>query len=195
MISTLCYNYNIKEGTLIYFPHFIEKNYFEDLKKQIDWEQGKITLYGKTHLIPRLHSFYGDKNISYTYSKITLKAKKWTPLLLQIKSFAEKATNESYNSVLINYYRNGDDYVSWHSDNEKELGNNPTIASVSFGETRKFHIKHKEDKNHPIISIPLESGSVLLMKDGLQKSFVHQIPKSKKIKGPRINLTFRNILP
>lgn len=183
-----------KDGDVVYYPEYFENNILENLKNSINWEQDVIKMYGKEHPIPRLNAWYADKDVQYQYSGIKLKHNLWNPLLKKIKKEIEKVTGKEFNSVLINFYRDGNDYVSWHSDDEKELGPDPIIASVSFGATRKFNIKHKYEKEDPTTSIFLDGGSLLVMKNGVQNNYVHQISKTKKFVGERISLTFRKII-
>jgi alkylated DNA repair dioxygenase AlkB len=138
-----------------------------------------------------LEAFYAEKNLEYGYSGQQFKTKNFTPLLLQIKQKVEEASTYTFNSVLVNYYRDGNDSNGWHADNEKELGENPTIASLSFGTSRRFDLKHttKAEK----LSVQLNSGSLLVMSGEMQHFWKHQIAKSKKITTGRINLTFRTI--
>ena len=167
-------------------------NLLETLKTEIDWKQEQIKFFGKMHDIPRLTAWYGDVGKSYTYAGISVEPSSWTPLLLQIKEKVESVSNVQFNSVLLNRYRSGNDGVSWHSDDEPELGVNPIIGSVSFGESRPFQLKHKYLEGIKQ-KITLEHGSYLLMKGETQHKWLHQIPKSKKEMGERINLTFRVI--
>lgn len=167
--------------------------YFNTLLKEIDWKQDKIKLYGKVFDLPRLTAWYGDTDKSYTYSGIPMEPKPWTKELIAIKDKIETESGFSFSSVLLNLYRNGSDSVSWHSDDEVELGANPTIASVSFGETRVFQMKHKSLPNVKV-NIPLTHGSFLLMQGETQKNWKHQIPKTAKALRTRINLTFRLIV-
>lgn len=166
------------------------------LLDEIDWKQEYIRMYGKSMPIPRLTAWYGDNDKAYTYSGIAMNSKEWHPVLLDIKNRIERASDRVFNSVLLNYYRDGNDSVAWHSDNEPELGENPSIGSVSFGETRKFSLKHKspEHPNHKkLIDVQLTHGSFLLMDGECQSFWLHQIAKTKKNVGARINLTFRFI--
>jgi alkylated DNA repair dioxygenase AlkB len=164
---------------------------YTQLLESLEWKQGTIHLFGKTHSTPRLEAFYAEKNLEYGYSGQQLKTKNFTPLLLQIKQKVEEASAYTFNSVLVNYYRDGNDSNGWHADNEKELGENPSIASLSFGTSRRFDLKHisKAEK----LSIQLHSGSLLVMSGETQHFWKHQIAKSKKITTGRINLTFRTI--
>jgi alkylated DNA repair dioxygenase AlkB len=164
---------------------------FKNLSLKINWQTEEIKIFGKTQKVPRLISFCGDQNINYRYSGKNHQCTGWFKDLLPIKN---RLLEEGYdfNFVLLNYYRDGQDYMGWHSDDEKELGLNPMIASVSLGEERKFNFRLK--KNHQIkYSINLESGSLLLMKENVQKNWQHSLPKTKKAYSPRINLTFRKI--
>lgn len=159
--------------------------------KNIDWQHDKIKMYGKEIYIPRMSAWYGDSNTPYTYSGLTLQPKRWNKGLLYIKDQISKISGIQFNSVLMNWYRNGDDYLNWHTDAEKELGKNPIIGSVNFGEERDFLIR-LNDKSEKI-SIPLKHGTFLLMSGELQHFWQHSVPKRKKVKGSRFNLTFRVI--
>lgn len=166
---------------------------FKRLMHDITWRQEKIRFYGKELDIPRLTAWYGDPGKSYTYSGIAMNPLPWSPTLLAIKERIEGVAQTRFNSVLLNLYRNGKDGVAWHSDDEPELGPNPTIGSVSFGGTRMFQLKHKTGKDLERIELPLTTGSFLIMRGGTQRYWQHQIPKTKKSVDPRINLTFRVI--
>ncbi|MDC4318744.1 alpha-ketoglutarate-dependent dioxygenase AlkB, partial [Acinetobacter baumannii] len=141
---------------------------------------------------PRLTSWYGDSGKSYSYSGIKSEPNPWNKGLLYLKTEIEKIAKEQFNSVLLNWYRNGDDYMNWHADDEKELGKNPIIASVNFGETRDFVLKNNQDENIKI-KIPLNHGTLLIMKGALQHFWQHSVPKRANIKKSRFNLTFRTI--
>jgi alkylated DNA repair dioxygenase AlkB len=189
-------NINIPDGDvsicLNLFSAQESDKFFEVLKNEIDWKQEQINFFGKTHDIPRLTAWYGDFGKSYSYAGISVEPSSWTDTLLQIKEKIESVSNVKFNSVLLNRYRSGNDGVSWHSDDEPELGVNPIIGSVSFGQSRPFHLKHK-DLEGVKEKVTLEHGSYLLMKGETQHKWLHQIPKSKKEMGERINLTFRII--
>lgn len=161
------------------------------LQENINWKQEQIKMYGKTFDIPRMTAWYGDPNIAYTYSGIKVESNKWIPELLEIKKTIEKISEVQFNCVLLNLYRGGNDGVSWHSDDEPELGDSPVIGSMSLGQERVFQMKHKKSGERK--DILLNHGSYLLMKGATQSHWQHQIPKSKKVMGRRINLTFRNI--
>ena len=181
----------------LFEQHFLPahaRNLFDDLKQNIPWVQNKIKFYGKESLVPRLESWHGDSGMSYTYSGIQMNAKPWTNELLEIKKSIEPLARTQFNSVLINYYRDGRDRVAWHSDDEKELGLNPVIASISFGAERKFKLRHKRFKENQLKhEIILPNGSLLIMSGATQHHWLHEIPRTAKPIGPRINLTFRVI--
>ena len=165
------------------------------LQEEIPWKQEHIKLFGKTHPTPRLTAWHGDTHCVYKYSGVVNQPFPWTPSLITIKTRIESLSNgATFNCVLLNFYRDGSDKMGWHSDDEKELGPNPSIASVSFGATRRFDFKHKTEANNKF-SIHLESGSLLLMQGDMQHHWLHQIPAQKRIQEPRINLTFRYIPP
>lgn len=166
---------------------------FERLRDELAWEQSIIRTYGREHPIPRLNAWYGEPGASYRYSGRTFEPTPWTPALLEVKTKVEGTTGADFNGVLANYYRDGSDSVSWHSDAEPELGTNPVIASVSLGAERKFVMKHKKRKDIARVDLWLPSGSLLLMTGPTQHYWVHQLPKTTKAVGPRINLTFRLI--
>lgn len=185
----------IQNGEYLHISNFFDKstsnNYLQTLLNTIDWKQEKMNMYGKELLFPRLTAWYGDNDKPYSFSGITLKPKQWTKELLEIKSKVETKTDVSFNSVLLNRYRNGNDSISWHTDAEKELGKNPIIASVNFGATREFQLRHIHTKEK--LSIELSHGSLIIMLGELQHFWQHQIPKTKKPVSERINLTFRVI--
>jgi len=188
----------LPDADIRYFPSFLNdldaSNLFDRLNEETEWKEESITLFGKKFKQPRLTAWYGEEHMNYSYSGIKMIAVPFTPTLLKLRSLIEEFTNEPYNSVLLNLYRDGNDSNGWHSDDEKELGNDPVIASLSLGASRKFKLKHKFDKtiNH---DISLGHGSLLLMKGETQHFWKHQIPKSKKVDQARINLTFRKITP
>ena len=164
---------------------------FAELRDQIDWQYAQITVFGKRHWQPRLSAVHGDDGVSYTYSGLTLPTKKWSPLLDQIKRDLERATGHSFNSVLLNFYRDQNDSMGWHSDDEAALGPQPVIASVSFGATREFKLKHKSRADLPTVRLDLTNGSLLLMAGLTQRYWKHAVDKTRLATGPRINLTFR----
>ena len=188
---------SLQDGEILFMRNFFTsseaKNYFELLQNNINWKQEEVKFYGKTFTVPRKTAWYGYEGFNYSYSGIKCFPEIWTNELLEIKKEIEKfIPGEDFTSVLLNLYNNGNDKMGWHADDEKELGINPTIASVSLGETRRFDIKHKQNPelHH---KFELTSGSLLVMRGALQHHWVHQIPAQKKVKEPRINLTFRTI--
>ena len=168
-------------------------HFFAALLNTTAWGQNQLKLYGKTRLEPRLTAWHGEAGKRYSYSGLTREPLPWTPALLQIKARVEAAAQITFNSVLLNLYRDGRDSISWHQDNETELGQNPVIASVSLGATRRFQLRHKLRKELPKVELDLPHGSLLLMSGPTQHYWQHQIPKTAKPVGARINLTFRVI--
>ena len=166
--------------------------WFKSCLNDLNWEKGFIKIFGKIHQIPRLQSWYADNGIEYTYSGKKLKRHNWNETLIEIKGEIEKITSFKFNSVLANLYRDENDSMGLHSDNEKELGINPVIASLSLGESRDLYFKHKNIKKS--LNIPQKNGQLIVMHGETQKYWKHEIKKTKKLKKPRINLTFRNII-
>lgn len=188
---------SLPDGEILFMRNFLSPNeakcYFDLLQNTIRWKQEEVKFYGKTYPVPRKTAWYGYEGFNYSYSGINCFPEIWTKELVEIKSQIERfIPNEDFTSVLLNLYNNGNDKMGWHADDEKELGKNPTIASVSLGETRRFDIKHKQNKDLHY-KFELTSGSLLIMRGALQHNWVHQIPAQKKVKEPRINLTFRTI--
>jgi alkylated DNA repair dioxygenase AlkB len=190
-------HFNLPNAELIYTENFYDTAkadyYFDILKKTIDWQQDDITIYGKTYKQPRLTALYANNSKPYSYSNITMQPTIFTSELQQIKLDLEQEINHKFTSVLLNLYRNGNDSNGWHADDETELGKNPVIASLSLGATRPFHFKHRDikDERH---KINLNHGSLLIMRGEMQHYWLHQIAKTKKNIGERINLTFRTLL-
>lgn len=184
------------EDKLIYFTDAISSaessRFFQSLKSTIDWGQDEIMMFGKRTKVPRLTSWYADPNVKYSYSGLQLIPREWTAELLEIKTMAEQLSDNIFNSVLLNYYRGGADSMGWHSDDERELGVNPIIASITFGYPRRFLIREKADYSNKK-EIELEDGSVLVMRGDFQETYQHSIPKTAKTVGERLNLTFRTI--
>lgn len=169
------------------------QQFYLTLLNQIPWKNDEAIFFGKHIITARKVAWYGDSGFSYAYSGTSKQALHWTPELTALKSIAEKHTNSLFNSCLLNLYHDGSEGMSWHSDDEKSLGRNSTIASISLGAEREFRFKHK--RMDLKTSVLLEHGSLLVMKDTTQTHWFHSIPKSKKIKLPRINLTFRSMIP
>ncbi len=186
-----------KNGVINFYPNFLNTTeadfLLEKLKHSLKWQHESIKIFGKEILQPRLTALYGIENKIYTYSGRTMFPLPFTDELLYIKHKIDIFEKENFTTVLCNYYRNGNDSMGWHSDNEKELGKNPLIASLSLGADRKISFKHKNDKNYKI-ELVLNHGSLLIMKDETQHFWQHAINKSKKIIEPRLNLTFRIII-
>jgi len=189
-------NLQLPDSDIIYYPNFIASTkadfFFNTIKKNTPWQQDSITLFGKTYPQPRLTALYGNNGKPYKYSGITMLPHSFTPELLEIKNLLSSRTNEEFTSCLINLYRDGSDSNGWHADDEKELGTNPIIASITLGQERYFNLKHKTNKNlkHKIL---LQHGSLLVMRGETQHNWLHQIPKTAKPIEERINLTFRII--
>jgi alkylated DNA repair dioxygenase AlkB len=185
-----------RDGRVDYYGKIttnVEANlYFEILLQNIVWKNDEAIILGKHIITKRKTAWYGDSDYLYTYSNTTRRALPWTSELRDLKQLAEKLTETKFNSCLLNLYHDGNEGLAWHSDDEKVLRRNGTIASLSFGAERKFSLKHKKTKQ--TISIILEHGSLLVMKDETQVYWLHSLPKTKKIVMPRINLTFREII-
>lgn len=188
---------DLLDGEVWYMPNFMPldkaNSYFKTFLDTIKWRQEEIKLFGKTYPVPRKTAWYGYEGFNYKYSGILCNPEPWTKELLEIKKVIEHfLPSEDFNSVLLNQYRDGNDKVSWHADDEAGLGTNPTIASVSLGATRRFDLKHKTEKEHKF-QLQLLPGSLVIMKGALQHHWLHRIPAQKRIHEPRINLTFRTI--
>ena len=183
----------INNGLLYWHPQFLNlqrsEQYFQQLKSELKWQQEHITLFGKSVLQPRLQTWLGDA--VYTYSGLTMHPQPWTSAILDLKTQCERQAQTRFNSMLGNLYRDGEDYMRWHQDNERELGHQPVIASLSFGVTRQFVFKHKTTKEK--IAFQLTPGSLLIMAGETQQYWQHALPKTKRVNEPRINLTFRYI--
>lgn len=183
-------------GTVNYYGTVLSpadaNRYLQALLDTIEWKNDEAIIMGKHIVTARKVAWYGDKPYSYTYSKTTKTALLWTPELIGLKKLAEELTGATYNSCLLNLYHNGNEGMAWHSDDEKALAKNGSIASFSFGAERKFSFKHKTTKE--TVSVFLEHGSLLVMKDATQTNWLHRLPPTTKVSTPRVNLTFRTIL-
>ena len=207
----------IPQGEILYFPQFFSQkvadralnflleNSTGHKPEQIDdatawtnipWRQDTINMYGKQTPLPRLSSWHGDNDRPYTYSGITLQPLPWNTGLDYLRDQLLQLSGRRFNSVLLNLYRDGQDHISWHTDNEPELGKNPVIASVNFGESRRFLLRRHEKERQPLekIELLLTHGSVLIMQGETQHHWQHSVPKQAKVNQPRINLTFRQII-
>lgn len=191
------YRIPAEQADLWWSPHFLNGpqayETFEALRSQIAWEQGQIRMFGKWVMEPRLSAWYGDPGASYTYSGKRQEPLAWIPPLSEVKELVEQAAYGRFNSVLMNLYRFGQDSMGWHSDDEKELGDAPMIASLNLGASRKFQLRRKDDKSQKI-ELELSHGSLLIMAGETQTYWQHQVPKTKKEVGERMNLTFRQII-
>ena len=188
-----------------FIPFDKAQEFFEEILKSPDWMQEEISMYGKTSLLPRQTAWYNESGETYTYSGIKSKVNSWpqSGALAQIRKLVQEHTNTKFNSVLVNRYRSGDDHLAWHSDDEVELGDDPVIASISLGATRDFFIRYKKRvewsegekeivwPHGPTQAISLSSGTLLVMSGKTQKLWEHSVPKRKRIKQERVNLTFR----
>lgn len=186
----------LPDSDITYFSNFLNcenaNTYFELLRSSVSWRQDEIRVYGKLYPQPRLTALYGTNNRSYSYSGITMQPLPFSETILDLKIKLSEVTHVNFTTCLLNLYRDGKDSNGWHSDDEKELGQNPVIASVSLGQERYFHLKHKKLKDLKY-KILLEHGSLLLMRGSTQHFWQHQIAKTTKPIGERINLTFRVI--
>jgi alkylated DNA repair dioxygenase AlkB len=190
---------NLPDADVAYYESFFpvenSDRLLDSLINKIQWKQNTIRFYGKESPVPRLEAWYGDPGMSYSYSGIRMDPLPWTEDLLEIKKIIEPVSMTTFNSVLINFYRDGKDRVAWHSDDEKELGKKPIIGSVSFGAERKFKLRHKKYRENGLRSeIMLKHGSFLLMSGSTQSHWAHEIPRTAKPLGPRVNLTYRKII-
>ncbi len=162
---------------------------FNQLMHTIAWKNDEVMMFGKKIVTKRKMAWYGDEDVSYTYSKIERKAIAWTKELVMLKQLAEKLSGNIYNGCLLNLYHSGGEAMGWHADNEKDIVANSAIASFSFGAERKFAFKHRQTKQS--VSMLLEHGSLLVMKGETQTHWLHRLPPTKSVLSPRINLTFR----
>lgn len=185
----------LPDAELYYDPGFLPTEeadaLLQQLQQQARWRQDRIRLFGREHLIPRLQAFQSDAGIHYTYSGLRLAGDAWLPGLQPLRQRLEAQCNQSFNALLLNLYRNGQDAMGWHADNEPELGRNPVIASISLGAQRRFRLRHNETRNTH--TLELEHGSLLLMAGPTQHHWQHCLPRSRRCHDPRINLTFRLI--
>jgi alkylated DNA repair dioxygenase AlkB len=184
-----------QNGIVNYFDRIMSKDQADDfyhkLLANIEWKNDQSMMFGKLIETKRKVGWYGQYPFEYTYSKITKKALPWTVELEKLKAICEKQTGQTYNSCLLNLYHNGSEGMGWHSDGEKELKKDGSIASMSFGAVRKFTFKHRETAEK--VEVVLEHGSLLEMAGTCQTHWLHRLPPTKKVTQPRINLTFRTI--
>lgn len=184
----------LEGGNLLYWPNWLPQDQasalFDSLHGQVNWQQDRIVIFGKEHPIPRLQCWYGNPDAAYSYSGLKLSPNPWLPELESVKNALEPLAKSSFNSVLVNLYRNGQDCNGWHADNEPELGPSPVIASVSLGATRRFRLRQINNKTQTL-SLDLLQGSLLIMEAGIQENWQHQLAKTAKPVGARVNLTYR----
>lgn len=182
------------DGVVHHFENWMSsktEELFQFLAKEVDWKQDEVVMFGKRVTMRRLTAWYGDRPFEYTYSQVSRQALPWTKYLAELKAEVEKISGETFNSCLLNFYHDGEDYMGWHSDDEPELDPHASIASVSLGAKRKFSFKHRRSKE--TVSIFLNNGSILLMKPPTQQHWLHTLRKSKMVSDGRINLTFRTV--
>jgi alkylated DNA repair dioxygenase AlkB len=166
---------------------------YQRLLHEQNWPDNRYVVAGRQFTLPRLQTWHADPGISYSYSNNLLQTRPWTPLLLEIRTKVESFLKFSFNSVLVNLYRNGCDYVGWHADNETELGEQPFIASLTFGAVRQFEFRHKKSSQHG--RVLLRSGTLLVMQPDFQHHWLHSLPIDNNVTEGRINLTFRRVIP
>lgn len=190
-------NLNLPDSNITYYSDFLDPEiadrYLQIFLKELNWQQHDITIFGKKIPQPRLTALYAVNDLPYSYSNLTLIPEKFTPELLDIQQKLKVLTGKNFTHCLANFYRDGNDSMGWHSDDENVLGKDPVIASVSLGGVRNFQLKHKNITDLRF-KMDLEHGSLLLMAGSTQHFWKHQLPKTKKQVDPRINLTFRTIL-
>jgi alkylated DNA repair dioxygenase AlkB len=184
------------DGEVIYYGQILTSeeanHYLSVLLDTVAWKNDEAVIFGKHIITKRKVAWYGDGNYAYTYSNTTKLALSWTKELLKLKVLVEKLTGTQFNSCLLNLYHDGNEGMAWHSDDERSLDKDTTIASLSFGAARKFSLKHRQSKY--TTSVILDSGSLLAMKGSTQTYWLHALPKSTKVKLPRVNLTFRTMI-
>lgn len=189
----------LPQADLLFDPAFLPateaETLFSQLIAEVAWEQRAIRIFGQEMPQPRLTAWYGDPAARYTYSGLAWEPRPWTPALQSLRRRIEATTNTRFNSVLLNYYRDGRDSMGWHADDETELGPAPAIASLSLGATRRFRLRARAGLAHPPLALDLPSGSLLLMRGPTQQHWQHALPKTARPVGPRLNLTFRWVEP
>lgn len=185
----------LPDGRFQMMTGFLDSNeawrLFDLLYKEVPWRHDEIRMWGKTHRLPRLQQWFGEPGQTYTWSGIRMGPTPWLPSLLRIRAKVEEASGHRFNTVLANLYRDGQDTVGWHADDEADLGPDPVIASVSLGAERDFVLRHNTLEEHRNVKVLLTHGSLLVMSDGSQANWKHAVPRRKRITAPRINLTFR----
>ena len=187
----------LADADLRYFPRWVDADladgWLSEISAQTPWAQPQIKLYGRSIAVPRLVAWYGDADAHYRYSGFTHEPLAWTPLLADIRQRVQQQVGQRLNGVLLNYYRDGQDAMGWHSDDERELGQQPLVVSLNLGATRRFDFRRKGTSRIEY-SISLEHGSLLVMSGLTQHYWQHQIARTRKVRAPRLNLTFRQII-
>lgn len=185
------------DGSALYVPGFLDPDaadtLFMDLRDHVEWESTELVMFGRRVPEPRQSSWHADDDITYTYSGVTRRPQPWPDSLLQLRHACQQHTGSLFNSALLNHYRNGDDHLGWHSDNELCNGPEPVIASISLGATRRFDMRHVESKE--TVSVELTHGSLLVMSGLSQQKWVHRVARTTKVGAARINITFRFVDP
>ncbi len=188
----------IEDGDFEFWPGFLEdseaSSYFAELRNKIDWHLPSVFMFGRWIDSPRHSAWYGDSGAVYCYSGTVNQPSPWLPELNNLRERLNQFCASEFNSVLVNHYRSGKDSMGWHSDDEKELGPDPVIASLSLGGPRRFLLQHRRRKDLPIHEISLENGSLLVMRAGSQQAWRHSVPKTRRAVAPRINLTYRHVI-
>lgn len=187
----------LQNGLLIHYSEFLDgdtaNRLLQQLTEETPWRQDRIRLFGKEHLIPRQQAFQGDPDLSYRYSGLSLAAQPWHPAIAQLRPTLDLIADTDFNCVLLNQYRDGQDSMGWHSDDEPELGPDPVIASLSLGARRRFRLRHRTDRTIKPVALELDHGDLLIMAGSTQHFWHHSLPRTKRVDSPRINLTFRKI--
>ncbi|WP_347987316.1 alpha-ketoglutarate-dependent dioxygenase AlkB [Methylomonas sp. AM2-LC] len=185
----ICHDFDTVEG---FYTTTESEDIYNRLRLEQNWPDNRYYYAGRKFVLPRLQTWHADAGIHYSYSNNLLETRPWTPLLSEIRARVEGYLHVSFNAVLVNCYRNGEDHVGWHADNEPELGEQPFIASLSFGATRSFEFKHKKSDLHA--QILLRQGDLLVMHPRFQQNWLHRVPIDQSVKQSRINLTFRRVV-
>ena len=184
------------DGSAVFTPDFLDaavaQEMFSDIDATTPWESVELTVFGRKVKEPRLSAWMNTEGRPYVYSGTSRVAHRFTPVLENLRVLVEQRSGHHFNSALVNLYRSGDDALGWHADNEPENGREPVIASVSFGTIRRFDLRHRETKE--TVRVDLTSGSLLLMSGATQHRWVHQVPRQRKVRTPRINVTFRRLV-
>jgi len=191
-------HFDIPDGQVCLLHSFLPERdawkLFDTLRDSVDWRQDEILTFGRRVRIPRLHRWMSEPGHTYAWSGIVMDSIHWSPEVVEVRNRLNTLLGANFNGVLLNLYRDGEDCVGWHSDNEAIFGAQPTIASVSLGEERDFLLRHKTRRDLDVLRISLEHGSVLLMSGVTQTHWLHSLPRRSRVKSMRINLTFRQLI-